>query len=137
MYSHTASAFSPANSIALDVQQVLSQNTCHKSRAGFLGIFRFSVKNDCVNAKWTRTKCIIFFFGPDLKNQENWTTSVNTLLMVCQKNVRKDMLKLKCTEQLKNHVQMKCKRKEPRYFGLDTLLGCLSFVDIHAGLRPE
>ncbi len=44
------------------------------------GIFRFAVKNASVNAKWIRTKCIIFLFGLDQMNQTNQTKSVNTPL---------------------------------------------------------
>lgn len=40
------------------------------------------IPSPSVNAKWTRTKCMIFFFSPDQKNQENlariYLESVNT-----------------------------------------------------------
>lgn len=42
--------------------------------ASSFSIFRFTVKNASVNAKWTRTKCIVFFFwsGPNQPSEPNY-----------------------------------------------------------------
>lgn len=42
-------------------------------------MFRFDVKNVSVNAKISRTKCIIILFGLDQTNQENQTRIVKTI----------------------------------------------------------
>jgi len=68
MYAHTTNEFSPKHSIVLDVRSV--------AEYFFLCIFWF------VLTVWTLSESglnvLLLLFGPDQKNQENRSTSVNT-----------------------------------------------------------